>query len=126
MYQGGLQYMRFSVSDTAEYGDYVSGPRVIDDRVRAEMRRILDEIQDGSFARRWIEEGRRGMPEFRRMRAENAKARIEPVGAELRSHMAFIGAKTPPAGWADTPAGGSAEAGSTATAADREMAEVAG
>jgi ketol-acid reductoisomerase len=84
------------------------------------MRKILDEIQDGSFARRWIEEGRRGMPEFRRMRAENAKARIEPVGAELRSHMAFIGAKTPPAGWADAP-----KTDETAEP-EREMAEVAG
>ena len=101
MYQGGLQYMRYSISDTAEYGDYVSGPRVIDERVRAEMRVILAEIRDGSFARRWIEEGRGGAPEFRRLRAQNARARIETVGAELRSHMAFIGPKAPPPGWAD-------------------------
>ena len=101
MYQGGLQYMRYSISDTAEYGDYVSGPRVITDETRAEMRRILDEIQDGSFAKRWIEEGRRGAPEFRRLRAENARAPIEAVGAELRGHMDFIGPKAPPAGWAD-------------------------
>ena len=77
MYQGGLQYMRYSISDTAEYGDYVSGPRIIDDRTRAEMKKILTEIQDGTFARRWIEEGRRGAPEFKRLRAENASARIE-------------------------------------------------
>jgi ketol-acid reductoisomerase len=101
MYQGGLQYMRYSISDTAEYGDYVSGPRIIDERIRAEMKRILTEIQDGSFAKRWIEEGRRGAPEFRRLRAENAKAPIEAVGAELRSHMEFIGPKGPPDGWAD-------------------------
>jgi ketol-acid reductoisomerase len=100
MYQGGLQYMRYSISDTAEFGDYVSGPRIIDERTRAEMRQILAEIRDGSFARRWIEEGRRGGPEFRRLRAENAIARIETVGAELRSHMAFIGPKSPPPGWA--------------------------
>jgi ketol-acid reductoisomerase len=93
--------MRYSISDTAEYGDYVSGPRLIDEAVRAEMKRILGEIQDGSFARRWIEEGRRGAPEFRRLRAENAKARIEEVGAELRSHMAFLNPTTPPAGWAE-------------------------
>ncbi len=80
MYQGGLQYMRFSISDTAEYGDYVAGPRLINDQVRAEMRRLLDEIQDGSFARRWIEEGQRGAPEFRRLRAQNAHARIEERG----------------------------------------------
>jgi len=101
MYQGGLQYMRYSISDTAEYGDYVSGPRIIDERIRAEMRQILSEIQDGSFAQRWIEEGKRGAPEFRRMRAQNANARIEGVGAELRSHMDFIGPKSAPAGWAD-------------------------
>ena len=63
--------------------------------------KILSEIQDGSFARRWIEEGKRGNPEFRRLRAENANARIETVGAELRSHMAFLDPKSAPAGWAD-------------------------
>ena len=101
MYQGGLQYMRYSISDTAEYGDYVSGPRIIDDRIRTEMKKILTEIQDGTFAKRWIEEGRRGAPEFKRLRAENAKARIEDVGAELRSHMDFIGPKHAPDGWAE-------------------------
>jgi ketol-acid reductoisomerase len=105
MYQGGLQYMRYSISDTAEYGDYVSGPRIIDERTREEMRKILAEIQDGSFAQRWIEEGRRGGPEFRRLRAENAQARIEGVGAELRSHMDFIGPKRPPEGWASSEGG---------------------
>ena len=100
MYQGGLQYMRYSISDTAEYGDYVSGPRIINDATRAEMKQILAEIQDGSFARRWIEEGKRGAPEFRRLRGENANARIEKVGAELRSHMAFISPKSAPDGWA--------------------------
>jgi ketol-acid reductoisomerase len=104
MYQGGLQYMRYSISDTAEYGDYVSGPRLINEGVRAEMKQILTEIQDGSFAKRWIEEGRQGAPEFRRMRADAANARIEPVGAELRSHMAFLNPKSPPAGWTDGPA----------------------
>jgi ketol-acid reductoisomerase len=107
MYQGGLQYMRYSISDTAEYGDYVSGPRLINEAVKAEMKQILAEIQDGSFARRWIEEGKRGAPEFRRLRAENADARIERVGAELRSHMAFINPKSAPDGWAG---GGTAKA----------------
>ena len=101
MYQGGLAYMRYSISDTAEYGDYVSGPRIVNDATRAEMKKILAEIQDGSFARRWIEEGRRGAPEFRRLRGENAKARIETVGAELRSHMDFINPKSAPDGWAE-------------------------
>jgi ketol-acid reductoisomerase len=100
MYQGGLQYMRYSVSDTAEYGDYVSGPRLIDKSVRDRMRQILAEIQDGSFAKRWIAEGEAGGPEFRRLRAENARSRIEPVGAELRSLMTFLDPKAPPAGWA--------------------------
>jgi ketol-acid reductoisomerase len=93
--------MRYSISDTAEYGDYVSGPRLINDATRAEMKQILTEIQDGSFARRWIEEGRRGAPEFKRLRAENANARIEKVGAELRSHMDFITPKSAPDGWAE-------------------------
>jgi ketol-acid reductoisomerase len=111
MYQGGLQYMRYSISDTAEYGDYVSGPRIVNDATRAEMQHILAEIQDGSFARRWIEEGRRGAPEFKRLRAENARARIEQVGAELRGHMAFLDPKSAPAGWAE---GGREKAESTA------------
>ncbi len=101
MYQGGMQYMRYSISDTAEYGDYVSGPRIVNEATRTEMKRILTEIQDGTFARRWIEEGRNGAPEFKRMRAENAGSRLEEVGAELRSHMAFIGPKRAPDGWAD-------------------------
>jgi ketol-acid reductoisomerase len=109
--------MRYSISDTAEYGDYVSGPRIVDERTRAEMRQILSEIQDGSFARRWIEEGKRGAPEFRRMRAQNAKARIEGVGAELRSHMDFIGPKSAPAGWTDA-----GEAASVPAASSEEEA----
>jgi ketol-acid reductoisomerase len=101
MYQGGLQYMRYSVSDTAEYGDYVSGPRIVNGETRDEMRRILRDIQDGSFAARWVAEGRSGAKDFRRMRAENAKARIEDVGAELRSHMTFLDPRSAPEGWAE-------------------------
>jgi ketol-acid reductoisomerase len=101
MYAGGLSYMRYSISDTAEYGDYVSGPRIIDERVRAEMKQILAEIRDGSFAQRWIAEGAAGGADFRRMRAEAAKAPIEAVGAELRGAMSFLSPKQPPAGWAD-------------------------
>ena len=99
MYQGGLSYMRYSISDTAEFGDYVSGRRIVDERTRAEMRQILSEIQDGSFARRWIDEGRRGAPEFRRLRAEGAASRIESVGAGLRAHMPFIDPRSAPEGW---------------------------
>jgi ketol-acid reductoisomerase len=90
MYRGGLNFMRFSVSDTAEYGDYVSGPRIIDESVRATMRKVLGEIQDGSFAARWIEENETGRTEFERLRAEDRDHQIEQVGAALRSQMAFL------------------------------------
>src|SRR5207253_10392553 len=69
LYRGGLNFMRFSVSDTAEYGDYVSGPRIIDDHVRATMQEVLREIQDGTFARNWIAESESGRKEFERLRA---------------------------------------------------------
>jgi ketol-acid reductoisomerase len=95
--------MRYSISDTAEYGDYISGPRLIDQRVRDEMKRVLTEIQDGTFARRWIAEGTAGGPEFKRLRAERSQAPIEAVGDELRSHMTFINPQHPPVGWASAP-----------------------
>ncbi len=95
-YQGGLSYMRYSVSDTAEYGDYVSGPRLIDERVRAEMKKILTEIQDGSFARRWILENQAGRPSFLAIRHREQNQLIERVGAKLRSMMTWLGAKTVP------------------------------
>src|SRR5579885_3128906 len=90
MYRGGLNFMRFSVSDTAEYGDYVSGPRVIDDHVRQTMGTILREIQDGTFARRWIAEYESGGAEFVRMREAERNHPIEQVGAALRAQMPFI------------------------------------
>ena len=80
MYRGGLNFMRFSVSDTAEYGDYVSGPRIIDDHVRATMQDVLDEIQDGTFAARWIAENESGRAEFERLRAADRDHLIERVG----------------------------------------------
>jgi ketol-acid reductoisomerase len=89
-YRGGMNFMRFSVSDTAEYGDYVSGPRVIDARVRATMEQVLREIQDGSFAARWIAETEAGQPEFRKMREARRGHQIEKVGAELRAKMPFL------------------------------------
>jgi ketol-acid reductoisomerase len=95
-YQGGLSYMRYSVSDTAEYGDYVSGPRLIDDRVQAEMKKILAEIQDGSFARQWILENQAGRPSFLAIRHREQNQLIEQVGAKLRSMMTWLGAKTVP------------------------------
>ncbi len=90
MYQGGLAYMRYSVSDTAEYGDYSRGPRVIDERVRAEMRRILGEIQSGSFAREWILENQAGRPAFYALRAREADHPMEVVGRELRAMMSWL------------------------------------
>ena len=92
MYQGGMSYMRYSISDTAEYGDYVSGPRIIDERARDEMRKILREIQDGTFATRWILENQAGRPSFQAMRRSNAQHQIEQVGSELRSMMPWLNA----------------------------------
>jgi ketol-acid reductoisomerase len=90
MYRGGLNFMRFSVSDTAEYGDYVSGPRLIDDSVRARMRAVLGEIQVGSFADRWIAENDTGRAEFERLRAADRDHQIEEVGSRLRAQMPFL------------------------------------
>ena len=87
MYRGGLQFMRYSISDTAEYGDYTRGPRLITDQTRAEMRRILDEIQSGAFAREWLAENRNGRPTFERMRQADRHHEIERVGAQLRAMM---------------------------------------
>jgi ketol-acid reductoisomerase len=90
MYQGGMSYMRYSISDTAEFGDYVSGPRIVDERTREEMRTILHEIQDGSFAARWILENQAGRPGFLAMRRMNAQHQIEEVGRELRAMMPWL------------------------------------
>ena len=90
MYQGGLSYMRYSVSDTAEYGDYSRGPRVINQAVRAEMRKILDEVQGGQFAREWILENQAGRPSFNAMRKKDAEHPIEVVGKELRGMMSWL------------------------------------
>ncbi len=90
MYRGGLNFMRFSVSDTAEYGDYVSGPRIIDGHVRESMQQVLAEIQDGSFARRWVAENEAGRPEFDRLRRQDQDHLIERVGAELRARMRWL------------------------------------
>ncbi len=91
IYEGGLSYMRFSVSDTAEYGDYVSGPRIINDATRAEMKKILSEIQSGEFARNWIAENKTGgRKKFLAMRDAQQGQQIEQVGAELRKMMTFL------------------------------------
>ncbi|TMD29434.1 MAG: ketol-acid reductoisomerase [Chloroflexi bacterium] len=106
LYRGGLNFMRFSVSDTAEYGDYVSGPRIIDDHVRRTMKQVLAEIQDGSFARRWIEENESGRKEFERLRAQDRDHQIEQVGAALRAQMQFLNPVTVVAGQAQAAATG--------------------
>jgi ketol-acid reductoisomerase len=93
MYQGGMNYMRYSVSETAEYGDYSRGPRVIDDHVRANMKQVLSEIQDGTFAKEWIAENHEGQPRFKAMRDAGANHEIEQVGANLRQMMSFLNKK---------------------------------
>jgi len=90
IYQGGLSYMRYSVSDTAEYGDYTRGPRVIDEMVKEEMRIILEEIQDGSFAREWILENQAGRPCFNTIKRNEASHPIEVVGKNLRDMMPWL------------------------------------
>jgi len=90
MYEQGIAGMRYSISDTAEYGDLTRGPRVIDEHVRTEMRRILDQIRDGSFAQEWIQENRDGRPRFNELRDQARRHQIEQVGAELRAMMPFI------------------------------------
>jgi ketol-acid reductoisomerase len=90
MYEGGMEYMRYSISDTAEYGDYTRGPVVVDAHVKDNMRKVLGQIQDGSFAREWILENQAGRPSFNAMRRMNAEHPIEEVGAELRGMMAWL------------------------------------
>ncbi|TXL61186.1 ketol-acid reductoisomerase [Aeromicrobium terrae] len=90
MYEGGIAKQRWSVSDTAEYGDYVSGPRVIDERVKENMRAVLADIQDGTFAQRFIDDQDAGAPEFKQLREKGAQHPIESVGKELRGLMAWV------------------------------------
>jgi ketol-acid reductoisomerase len=90
MYEKGLAGMRYSISNTAEYGDYTRGKRVITDDTRAAMKQILTEIQSGDFAREWIAENRAGQEHFKRMRAEQADGQVEHVGKELRANMDWI------------------------------------
>ncbi len=91
IYEGGLSYMRYSISDTAEYGDYTRGPRIINDATRAEMKKILAEIQSGEFAKQWIAENKSGgRKKFLAMRDSQQGQQIETVGAELRKMMTFL------------------------------------
>jgi ketol-acid reductoisomerase len=93
LYQGGLNYMRYSISNTAEFGDYTRGPRIITDQTKAEMKKILREIQTGQFAREWILENKAGAPAFKASRRLERKHPIEQVGQKLRSLMKWIDAK---------------------------------
>jgi ketol-acid reductoisomerase len=88
--EGGLGYMRYSISDTAEYGDYTRGPRIVDQRVRAEMKKILSEIQSGEFARQWIQENKTGRHNFLAMREAARNQPLETVGSGLREMMTFL------------------------------------
>ena len=90
LYQGGLNYMRYSVSDTAEHGDYVAGPRIVTEETIGAMSQILSDIQSGAYAKQWIEENENGRPWFNKKRAEEQNHLIEEVGAKLRSMMPFI------------------------------------
>jgi ketol-acid reductoisomerase len=92
-YEGGLSYMRYSVSNTAEYGDYSSGPRIVNDETRKEMKKILAEIQNGEFARNWILENKAGAPSFKAHRRRGADSQVEQVGRRLRRMMTWIDSK---------------------------------
>ena len=94
MYEGGIAKQRWSVSDTAEYGDYVSGPRVIDPSVKTNMKKVLDDIQNGAFAKRFIDDQEAGAPEFKALRAAGEKHQIETVGRDLRKMMSWVNSST--------------------------------
>src|SRR3954449_9201957 len=96
MYQGGLNYMRYSVSDTAEHGDYTGGPRIVTDATKQEMKKMLDEIRSGKFAATWIEENATGRKNFEATRREERGHQIEQVGAKLRAMMPFLKPKKAP------------------------------
>src|SRR6202012_1074863 len=90
MYRGGLEYMRYSISDTAEWGDYVARPRIVTADVKKAMKGLLNDIQDGTFAKKFIEENETGRKEFERIRAEERAHPIKKVGADLRKAMPFL------------------------------------
>jgi ketol-acid reductoisomerase len=97
LYEGGLSWMRYSVSDTAEYGDYTRGPRIVTEETRKEMRKILEEVQSGAFANEWMAQAREGAPYLLEQRRANRGHPIERVGRELRAMMPFLRPKEPPA-----------------------------
>ena len=90
MYEGGMATMRYSISNTAEYGDYVSGPRVVNAETKKEMKRILQDIQEGRFVSNWMQECKAGQPSFKAMRRNHAEHPIEEVGERLRAMMPWL------------------------------------
>ncbi len=96
LYEGGLSWMRHSISDTAEYGDYTRGPRIVTDETRVAMRQILEEIQSGAFANEWLAQAREGAPVLHEQRSANRGHQVELVGKELRDLMPFLDPKTAP------------------------------
>jgi ketol-acid reductoisomerase len=116
MYRGGLNYMRYSVSDTAEHGDYTGGPRIVTAETRNAMKRLLTEIQDGTYARTWIAENEAGRPEFAAIRAREQQQLIEEVGARLRDLMPFL------APVRVRPDGGDVKAPAAPTSSSRDLA----
>jgi ketol-acid reductoisomerase len=104
MHEGGMAYMRYSISDTAEYGDYTRGPRVIDDHVRQQMKQVLNNIRSGAFAREWIIENQAGRPSFLALRRQNQEHLIERVGAELRGMMPWLQKRESASGTTPAPA----------------------
>jgi ketol-acid reductoisomerase len=90
MYRGGLAYMRYSISDTAEYGDYTAGPRIVTDETRAAMKKLLSEIQDGTFAKHWLDENATGRKWFEEQRRKEAAHSLESTGEPLRAAMPFL------------------------------------
>ena len=109
MYEGGLEKMRWSVSETAEWGDYVTGPRIITDATKAEMKKVLAEIQDGTFAKNWMAEYHAGLPKYNEYKKADENHLLETTGKELRKLMSWVerrGVRRPRAG--PTPVGGAA------------------
>jgi len=92
IYEGGMANMRYSISNTAEYGDYVTGPRVVTAETKAEMKRVLDDIQSGRFTRDWMLECKSGQPSFKALRRRHAEHDLEKVGERLRAMMPWIAA----------------------------------
>ena len=90
MYQGGLNYMRYSISNTAEYGDYTRGPRIVNEQTRAEMKKVLAEIQSGEFTENWIAEYDNGLPEYKKYYEATTNHPVEQVGKRLRKLMSWV------------------------------------